>query len=207
MITTEITKTPFDNNFVEHMKSKYFYNLPQGYTDKVLIAIVKAIGTFLHDNPNKNEGTHGVYYTDPTDTNKKMFAGILEFDKNEDNPENPGAYEYTLSYDQGVIDKADKYATDPVYAELLNQTLIVGYGIHIADANARFIICSSALAYLKEFVENQVNANPTEILEFDFSGMLTVSGGVEDNEIAVAVIPGPDLKSKVVKDDASSEKS
>lgn len=205
-MATLLTKTPFDNTFVERMKVKFLYDLPIGYSEKIIESIVKTIGTVLHLNPDKNDVTHGIYYNYQSDSNRKMFAGILEFDKNEENPENPGAYEFTLSYDPEIVEKADKTAQDPVFSEMLDSTLMIEKGIKIPDAIARYVICSSVLEYLKEFVENQVNANPNEVVEFEIPGILTISGAIEDNSIVISMLPGADLKSKVVKDDAASEK-
>lgn len=211
MVTNKFDETPIDNDYCAFMKAKYFFDLPTGYSGKLLTSIVQTMGKVLHDNPNKNEGVHGFYYKDPNEPNeankKKIFAGILEYDKNEDNPDQPGAYEFTLSYDPEIIEKADTDANDPIFSAMLHQVLSIEYGIYINDPSMRYTICSSLLAFVKQYIENQINANPNETYEFDIPGMLTITGGIEDNAIVISVLPGADLKSKYIKDDAASEKA
>lgn len=206
MATIELKNTPFDENFVGHMRETHIYDLPKGHSHQIMASIIWAMARYLSAIPNKNEETHGVYYNDAVEYNKKNFCGILQFDKNEDNPENPGAYEFTLSYDNEICDLAQISAKDLTFSAILTTTLLENGGISISEPDSRYIICSELLTYLKKFMRDQIDANRNEIIEFDIPGIVIIRGGVEDNEAVISLVPGADIKSKAVKDDLSSEK-
>ena len=205
--TINLENTPASEQFRERMKEKHLFLLTNDISiSKIVACTLWAMGKYLSSLENKKEKANGIYMYMNTNPDVKFFASILEYDANDENDENPGAFEFTTSYDPEVTQKAGIPFTVEGFTLVLGATLMNMAGYGIASVEHRNTICSEAVNYLKEFVETQVQANPTEVIEFEHPGIFMIRGGVEDDKIIVSMVPGADLKSKCIKDDANSEK-
>lgn len=205
--TIVLDQSPASDHYREHMKDKYHYMLTNDISvSRIVACTLWAMGKYLSTLENKKEHANGIYMYMDTNPDIKFFASILEYDANEENSENPGAFEFTTSYDPEVTQKATIPFSIEGFTHILGSTLVNMGGYSIVDINCRNTICAEAVKFLKKFVEDQVQANPNEVIEFEHPGIFMIRGGVEDDCVVVSMIPGADLKSKCIKDDANSEK-
>lgn len=202
-----IDETPFNNQYKELERTKRIFDIGKARGSQIIACTLWAIGTYLSALENKKNEAHGVYFSQLEAPETKVFAGILEFDKNEDDEENAGAFEFTTTYDPETMARASIPCTDARFLDVLQTTLLTMGGMNISDVSARRNICTDALDFLKQFIENQVQANPSAVVALEYDGIYLACGGVEDDKIIVTIIPGADIKHKCIKDDANSEKA
>ena len=200
-----INETPFNDQFKELERTKRLFNIENALGSKIIACTLWAVGSYLSSLENKKTETNGVYFSQLEMPDVKVFAGILEFDKNDEDSENAGAFEFTTTYDPEVMTKAAIPCTDPRFMEVLRTTLLTEGGMNINDAQARRNICTDAIEFLKRFIENQVQANPEAVVAIEYDGIYLACGGVEDDKIIVTIIPGADIKHKFINDDINSE--
>lgn len=202
-----LENTPLSEQYREQMKNKYNFMITNDVSvSKIVSCTLWAMGKYLSSLEDKKEKANGVYIYMNTSPAEKLFASILEYDANAENEENPGAFEFTTSYDPEITQKANIPYSDALFIEILGSTLINKAGYGIPSIEHRCNICAEAFSILKDFVSDQVQANPTEVFEFEHPGIFVIRGGVEDGVIIVSMVPGADLKSKCIKDDLNSEK-
>lgn len=199
--------TTFSDQYRDYEKEKRTFMLTSDISaPKIIACTVWAIAAYLSSLENKKDATNGVYFYTNEAPEARFFAGILEYDKNEDNKDNPGAFEFSLSYDPEVIAKANYSCSSDMFVNILGTTLMQLGGMMINDVGYRVTLCADALDLLKRFIENAVREKPGEVVEFEYPGIYMIRGGVEDGHVIVTMVPGADLKHKVVKDDSASEK-
>lgn len=208
MAVIELAKTPLSDQFREYLKEKRCYLIPdKAHAESIVACALWAAGSYLSALENKKDVTNGIYFYLTEDPENKIFGTILEYDKNEENEENPGAFEFTTSYDKEVIEKKTNIPmNNDLFIQALGNALAQRGGMLINEVGFRMIIVSDAIDFLRRFVENQVQANPSEVVEFEHPGVYVIRGGIEDGKVIISMTPGADLKSKAIKDDAASEK-
>lgn len=205
--TIILENTPASEQYREHMKEAHLMLLTNDISiSKIVACTLWAMGKYLSSREDKKDKTNGVYMYLNTNPDVKFFASLLEYDANLENDENPGAFEFTTSYDPEITQKAAIPFTIEGFTGVLYTVLMQMAGYGIASVEHRNVICAEAVKFLKEFVEAQVQANPTEVIEFEHPGIFMIRGGVEDGKVIVSMVPGADLKSKCIKDDLNSEK-
>ena len=92
-ITMDITKAPINDEFRERLRQKYNYMLTGDFEmHKIISAVLWACGYYLSSLEDKKTNTNGIYYIKDVD---RLFACILEYDANEENEENPCAFDFT----------------------------------------------------------------------------------------------------------------
>lgn len=209
MAVIELAKTPFADQFREYLKEKRCYIIPEdAKAESIVACVLWAAGSYLSALENKKDVTNGIYFYLTENPENKIFGTILEYDKNEENEENPGAFEFTTTYDNELIEKKTNIPmNNDLFIQALGNSLAQKGGMLINEVGFRMIIISDALDFLKRFVENQVQADPSTVVEFEHPGIYVVRGGVEDGKVIISMTPGADLKSKAIKDDAASEKT
>lgn len=137
------------------------------------------------------------------------FAGIVEYHLNKDNPDEPGNWSFSMTFDENDITSLEKKKTvnkvlcaDDMFIHVFDN---VAYDVaSIRMESIKYIIdaCYLVVETLLQILDREAKAN--EIVDIEFPGYFVASVSVEKDEKIYAITPEGHLKA-IIKDDSALE--
>ena len=132
------------------------------------------------------------------------FAAIVEYHENETNPDEPGNWSYTTTFNQDALDKLEKkktvkkllYNTDQFRA-LFDK---IGYdvtGISFHHQTYMFDACLLTIDTLLQILDRE--AREGEVVDIELPGYFVASVSIEDGEKIFAITPDGHMKEIITK--------
>ena len=133
-----------------------------------------------------------------------LFAGIVEYEPNTANEEQPGNWIFTITTDEKDVDECENNydISDMVFAQCLTQMAQLQYNLEYSEyIHAHRILIITAKAILEFLDQNASEEGPVELeLENFFKATIEV---VNDEKV-IGIEPGGEIK-KRIKDDSKIE--
>ena len=200
-----LQETPFNQEYQEHMKLIYVYAVQPDVGTKLVSALMLTAAQFLKADEDKNKEPVTIGICDFDNQDKFIIGFKLAFDANTENPENPGAYEFTITTDPEIIGNQKYTFANSILQQRLSCVLVEKLRLSIGNTQERMIVIQEAINVLKRFIENQAIGDPSKIHSYDIPLILKIDAGYEDGEFFSKYLPGEDLKTEI-KDDAAGSK-
>ena len=138
------------------------------------------------------------------------FAGIVEYHENKENPDEPGNWSFTLTFEEKTLEILEKnkmvkkllYSSDAFKAVFDKVSYDVA-GIQFEHQTYMLDACLLVVDTLIQVLDRE--AKDGEIVDIELVGYFVASVSVEDNEKIFAVTPDGYLK-QIIKDDTALDK-
>lgn len=150
-------------------------------------------------------------FTDATEANNFLVAGIIEYHKNEDSDEVGGNWSFVYTFDKNdILDCEVIYSKDIKFIQVFNgvtQTSLMskngGPTGYTVDALIVDKIFESIFKYIKNWLD--VNARVDEIVDLVLEDHFEASVSIEDGIKVLSMVPHGRAKSMIKDDDMVSE--
>jgi len=138
------------------------------------------------------------------------FAGIVEYHENKDNPDEPGNWSFTMTFDSKTLDTLEKskslkkylYSSD-AFKAIFDKVSYDVASIQFQHTQYMFDACGLVIDTLLQVLDRE--AKEDEVVDIELPGYFVASVSVEDGEKVFAITPDGHLK-QVVKDDTALDK-
>lgn len=137
------------------------------------------------------------------------FAGIVEYHQNTDNPDEPGNWSFSMTFNEDDITALEKkkvvnkvLCADQMFIQTFDN---VAYDIaSIRMESSKYIIdaCYIVVDTLLQILDREAKAN--EVVDIEFPGFFVASVAVENDEKIFAITPEGHMKA-IIKDDSALE--
>lgn len=135
------------------------------------------------------------------------FASWVEYHENEENPDEPGNWSYTMSFDEKSIDNLEKKKTvkkllysAPEFSSVFDKVSYDIAGIQFQHSTYMYDACILVIDTLIQVLDRE--AKEGEVVDIDLPGYFTASVSVEDGEKVFAITPDGHMKA-IIKDDSA----
>ena len=184
------------------------FNLPEGVPEGVVKSWIAATASYLSMMKEANKDVATALVLIDTEGQFK-FAGIVKYNANEENPDEPGNWDFTMTFDeQDVKDLEEErtvkkfYYSDDSFKNVYDK---VGYDVGgIEFKHDRYMYDSAIILIdtIKQILDKE--AIPGEQVDLEIPGFATFTVGVENDEKIMVATPDGQMKA-IVKGDAELE--
>ena len=206
-----LEETNFNNNFIVSSDTRGYVfaaNSIDPRIEKIVKSVFLSVAAFLsYRKKNKEEEAQAVVLIDPSGTFK--FAGWVEYTPNKNNPDEPGNYSLTMTFEKE--DLADLEKRKSVTKYQMNSTEYLASFNKVAnEVGINFDFSSVAYESMIITIENLVLTLYGEIddnnnkAEISLDGYFTAYAENSDDDIHCAIVPEGQLKA-FIKDDLKIE--
>ena len=138
------------------------------------------------------------------------FAGIVEYHENKENPDEPGNWSYTMTFEEKTLEVLEKskavkkllYSSD-AFKGVFDKVSYDVAGIQFEHQTYMFDACLLVVDTLIQVLDRE--AKEGEIVDIELPGYFVASVSVEDGEKIFAVTPDGYMK-QIIKDDTALDK-
>lgn len=137
-----------------------------------------------------------------------LAAAKIEYVKNEDDPANPSAGQWSYVWTTDTDDIKDCQTIDVVANALImpffTEAASSLYNMKFADSATCIVMMTTMVEMIINWVKENTKEGDTSTLELD--GVFKAMGEVEDGKIQVAIIPAGEMK-VLIKDDSAIQEA
>jgi hypothetical protein len=139
-----------------------------------------------------------------SDNQEFLAAGIVEFIENEDEPNNPGSWNYYWTWYKNDVPSNSKIyrVTDIQLSSYFRGVSQSKYGVSFYSASYIIDLTVYLLEKIKQWLDE--NASETEEIGVEDPGVFQATVVVENGEKVYSIVPEGEIK-KLIKDDSSIE--
>jgi hypothetical protein len=138
------------------------------------------------------------------------FAGIVEYHENTENPDEPGNWSYTMTFNEKDVDSLEKkrtvkkllYSSD-AFKAVFDKVAYDVAAIQFQHNTYMFDACLLVIDTLLQVLDRE--AQEGTVVDIDLPGYFVASVSVEDGEKVFAITPDGNMK-EVIKDDTALDK-
>jgi hypothetical protein len=156
--------------------------------------------------PNEDEAV-ALVLTDVAGTFK--FAGIVKYNLNKENPDEPGNWDYVLTFNEDDLTELEntRKVKKLLYGDRAFQSLFdkIAYdiaSIQFEQERYMYDACLLTIDTLVQVLDNE--AQPNEVVDIEMPGYFVASVGIEDNVKVFSIVPDGHMKA-IIKDDSALE--
>jgi len=192
--------TSIAQNFSHYMYNNKNYDIAKEAVPKVVTVLFYGVSEALADLKSKDRPTAFVF----KENNGEFIAGaVVEFIPNED-PSNPGNWNYYWTWDQSDIDQDMRVYTmnDAVVVRYFKSVAQSRYSMGFTDFDAINEITKGILKIISKWLDD--NASEEEEKGVNFEGVFQARVAVENGEKVKSLEVDGEIK-KIIKDDAAIE--
>lgn len=138
------------------------------------------------------------------------FAGIVEYHENKENPDEPGNWSFTMTFDPKTLDTIEKskslkkllYSSD-AFKAIFDKVAYDVAAIQFQHQTYMYDACQLVIDTLLQVLDRE--AKEDEVVDIELPGYFTASVSVEDGEKVFAITPDGHMK-QIIKDDTELDK-
>ena len=156
--------------------------------------------------PNEDEAT-ALVLTDVAGNFK--FAGIVKYNLNKENPDEPGNWDYVLTFNENDLTEVENTRKvkkllygDQAFHSLFDKIAYDIASIQFEQERYMYDACLLTIDTLIQVLDNE--AQPNEVVDIEMPGYFVASVGVEDGEKVFTITPDGHMKA-IIKDDSALE--
>lgn len=135
------------------------------------------------------------------------FASIVEYHENTDNPDEPGNWSYTTTFDPNTLDNIEKnrklkkllYSSD-AFKAVFDKVAYDLAAVQFQHQSYMYDACILVIDTLLQILDREAKEN--EVIDIELPGYFLASVSVEDGEKIFAITPDGHMK-QIIKDDTA----
>lgn len=199
-----LEETQHTQAFVVNGDSKGYSFREPDMPDRITKAFFTAVAAFLKKTKIKDP-TKAVALVLSSETGEFKFAGIVRYEENEKNPDDPGNWTYTTTFNEKDLEVLEGKRTVKKYLcsddSFKNTIDTVGYdvaGVQFKQERYIYDGCMIVVETLLQILDKEAVAGET--VDIEYPGLFTASVSVEGDEKIFAITPDGAMKELVKSD-------